>query len=115
KRWSKFSAFLRDMGDHPGRGYSLHRIDNDGDYKLSNCRWATRQEQARNAFRPLGRSGLRGVRRTEHNRFRCEAWHNGMTYHLGNYSTAEAAAQAYKDFAAAMWSHDVANTSAPGH
>lgn len=43
-----FEAFIRDMGRRPSDQHSIDRIDSDGPYTLSNCRWATKQVQSRN-------------------------------------------------------------------
>lgn len=48
KRWEKsFLSFLKDMGLRP-LNYSLDRINNNGNYEPSNCRWATKEEQSNN-------------------------------------------------------------------
>lgn len=46
-RWQRFENFLADMGEKP-YGLSLDRVDNSRGYGPSNCRWATRKEQANN-------------------------------------------------------------------
>lgn len=47
-RWRNFENFLADMGERPSKSHSIDRLNADGDYEPSNCRWATASQQGRN-------------------------------------------------------------------
>lgn len=54
KPWlESFDAFLADLGECP-EGHTIERINNDGNYEPSNCKWSTYKDQLNN---------------TRHNRF----------------------------------------------
>jgi hypothetical protein len=48
ERWDDFAAFLADMGPRPSPQHSIERTNNDLGYEPSNCKWATKLEQANN-------------------------------------------------------------------
>lgn len=45
--WSTFEEFLRDMGPRPP-GHSIERIDTNGNYEKSNCKWVKVTDQPKN-------------------------------------------------------------------
>src|SRR5262249_47439361 len=51
QRWlDSYEAFLADMGEKPS-GKTIDRINNDGNYEPSSCRWVSQRENNRNSQR----------------------------------------------------------------
>lgn len=64
ERWlNNFLNFFADMGVKPSRRHSLDRVDVNGNYEPSNCRWATDFEQQNNRTNSL-RLTINGVTKT---------------------------------------------------
>jgi hypothetical protein len=62
ERWHNFKNFYADMGDKPSPKLSLDRIDVNGNYEPSNCKWSTPLEQTLNRrVNKNNSSGFAGV------------------------------------------------------
>jgi hypothetical protein len=100
-RWMTFDNFFNDMEEAFNDGLSLDRIDNNKGYSPENCRWTTKEVQARNtkAIRANNTSGYRGVtKNTSGNKWTASIGVNKKYINLGSFSTAAEAGKAYDEY-----------------
>lgn len=106
ERWrNSFEAFLEDMGPRPSIKHTLERIDNNGNYEPSNCKWGTKEEQSRNQrLRKDNSSGVRGVYWDKRlSRWVVEIRVNKKRIYIGSFDTLDKAAKARKNAEEKYW------------
>ena len=93
-----FETFIKDMGERP-KGYLLDRIDPNGNYEPSNCRWADPSLSGFNT-RKLKRntSGRTGVNLMKSGNWQVRVTINYETRSLGTFSTFEQACKVREDW-----------------
>ena len=92
-------AFYNEIGEMPGKGYTVDRIDNSKGYIKGNIRWADRAQQAENkGLYKNNKTGVPGVNWDKKNkRWAVRIYYKKKTYFVGRFDDLEEAKKAQRD------------------
>ena len=95
-----FYDWAMSNGYEENKGLSIDRIDNNGNYEPSNCRWVTQIIQSRNQrIRTNNKSRYKGVCfKKDKNKYIAQIGINKKQIYLGSFSTAEEGAVVYNNY-----------------
>lgn len=100
EEWLNFKAYYEYVSNLPNygvKGYTLDRIDNDGDYEPENVKYSTRSEQSSNK-RGYGTSKFKGVSwHKPLEKWLAKTWINGKSKYIGYFNTELEASEAYQN------------------
>ncbi len=92
KMLMSFKEMINTIGFRPSNKHSLDRIDVNGNYEISNIRWATDTEQARNTRRSQSTAGV--VWAEDRKKWRAWIGVNKKLIHLGSFKNKHDAVSA---------------------
>ena len=98
EEWKTFPPFMEWAVTHGYRDdLTIDRIDNDGNYTPSNCKFSTQHEQSMNKAHLPSKTGFVGVRR-HGSGYAAEVVRFGQYNYVGTFPTPEAANAAREAF-----------------
>lgn len=96
KKWMfNFERFVSDMGERPD-GFSIDRIDNNKNYKKSNCKWSNRTDQNQNKRVYItNNTGYSGIVKISDTRYTVRS--KNTRERIGSFKTLDEAITAQKE------------------
>ena len=105
ERWLDFNNFFEDMGEKPTSKHSIDRIDVDGNYEPTNCKWSDDYEQQRNIrVHKNNKLGVKGVHfDKQRNKYTAQLYANGKRRYMKRFDTLEEAIEGRKQAEIKHW------------
>lgn len=97
KSFADFRDYVMSLPNAMKPGYTLDRIDNDGNYEPGNVQWADQHTQNANRRKISIQTKYVGISK-DHNSFIAQIGVNHKKYYLGSFPTQEEAAEARDRF-----------------
>lgn len=96
-----FIEYVKSLENYLKEGYSLDRIDNDGNYEPGNLRWTSQHFQLCNRRKQKSSSGYTGIIRCKirnYDYWRASIYYYGKLKYLGYHKTKEDALKSRNSF-----------------